>query len=41
MAEIRDNLSLELGLRSYEVSGTKGDPGCPSGGVFRDEVSSR
>ena len=41
MAEIGDNLSLELRLRGYEVSGTEGDPGCLSGGVFRDEVSSR
>jgi len=39
MADIGDNL-----LRSPDwgpgVFGTEGDPGCPSGGDFRDDLSS-
>jgi len=31
--EIRDDLSLELGLRSSGVFGTEGDPRCSNGGV--------
>jgi len=33
--EIGDDLSLELGSRDSRVSGTEGDPGCPSGRVFQ------
>ena len=38
--EIRDDLSLELGFKGFEVFGTEGDPGCPSGGIFQDDLSS-
>ena len=40
MAEIRNDLSLELGLRGSRISGTEGDSECQSGRVFWDEVSS-
>ena len=38
-AEIEDDLLLELGLRGSRVSGTKGDSGYPSGGIFWDDLS--
>ena len=40
MAKIGDDISLELRLRGSGVSETEGDPRCPSGGVFEDDLTS-
>ena len=37
--EIGEDLSLELRLRGFGVFETEGDPECPSGEVFRDDIS--